>query len=351
VTAGLLALLALAFLAANGLTRLLCSPASRLYHLDHPNERSLHSEPLPRTGGLAIFGSVLVGIIVTVALGESAVFQANGILWILSMTLLVGAASFWDDRVGLSPGLRLGVQALAAGGVTWGAGLTVTTIPVPLLGSLALGWLAVPVTMLFLMWMANLYNFMDGMDGFAGGMTVIGCGLLGYLGWQANHPVISVIATLHSAAAAGFLIYNFPPAKIFMGDVGSVSTGFLAAALIVLGCRDGVFDLWVPLIIFSPFILDATVTLARRALHHGKVWEAHRDHYYQRLVLSGWGHRKTVLTEYGLMVLCGVLAWGYQVGNNDARLAILGFWGLLMISAMVGVHLAERTAACLKSQG
>jgi len=339
VTAGLLALLALAFLAANGLTRLLCSPASRLYHLDHPNERSLHSEPLPRTGGLAIFGS------------EGAVFQANGILWILSMTLLVGAASFWDDRVGLSPGLRLGVQALAAGGVTWGAGLTVTTIPVPLLGSLALGWLAVPVTMLFLMWMANLYNFMDGMDGFAGGMTVIGCGLLGYLGWQANHPVISVIATLQSAAAAGFLIYNFPPAKIFMGDVGSVSTGFLAAALIVLGCRDEVFDLWVPLIIFSPFILDATVTLARRALHHGKVWEAHRDHYYQRLVLSGWGHRKTVLTEYGLMVLCGVLAWGYQVGNNDARLAILGFWGLLMISAMVGVHLAERTAACLKSQG
>ena len=178
MTTGLLALVALVFLAANGLTRLLCSPASRLYHLDHPNERSLHSEPLPRTGGLAILGSVLLGIIVTVALGEGAIFQANGILWILSMTLLVGAASFWDDRVGLSPGLRLGVQALAAGGVTWGAGLTVTTISVPLLGSLALGWLAVPVTMLFLMWMANLYNFMDGMDGFAGGA---------YKNWPTRH--------------------------------------------------------------------------------------------------------------------------------------------------------------------
>src|SRR4029077_14601744 len=89
VTAGLLALLALVFLAANGLTRLLCSPASRLYHLDHPNERSLHAEPLPRTGGLAIFGSILLGIIVTVALGEGAIFQANEILWILSMVLLV----------------------------------------------------------------------------------------------------------------------------------------------------------------------------------------------------------------------------------------------------------------------
>ena len=342
MTAGLLALLALVFLAANGLTRLLCSPASRLYHLDHPNERSLHAEPLPRTGGLAIFGSILLGIIVTVALGEGAIFQANEILWILSMVLLVGAVSFWDDRAGLSPGLRLGVQALAAGGVTCGAGLTVTTIPVPLLGSLTLGWLAVPVTMLFLMWMANLYNFMDGMDGFAGGMTVIGCGLLGYLGWQAHHPVIAVIATLQSAAAAGFLVHNFPPAKIFMGDVGSASTGFLAAVLIVLGCRDRVFDLWVPLIVFSPFILDATVTLARRALRHEKVWEAHREHYYQRLVLRGWGHRRTVLAEYGVMALCGGFALLYQYASEEWRLVILGFWGVLFLSLAFAVRGGEQ---------
>jgi UDP-N-acetylmuramyl pentapeptide phosphotransferase/UDP-N-acetylglucosamine-1-phosphate transferase len=342
VTAGLLALIALVFFAANGLTRLLCSPASRLYHLDHPNERSLHAEPLPRTGGLAIFGSVLLGIIVTVALGEGAIFQANGILWILSMALLVGAVSFWDDRAGLSPGLRLGVQALAAGGVTWGAGLTVTTIPVPLLGSLALGWLAVPVTMLFLIWMANLYNFMDGMDGFAGGMTVIGCGLLGYLGWQAHHPLISVIATLQSAAAAGFLVHNFPPAKIFMGDVGSVSTGFLVATLIVLGCRDGVFDLWVPLIVFSPFILDATVTLVRRAFRHEKVWEAHRDHYYQRLVLGGWGHRRAVLAEYGVMVLCGGFALFYQYASEEWRLVVLGAWGMVFLSLALAVKGVEQ---------
>jgi UDP-N-acetylmuramyl pentapeptide phosphotransferase/UDP-N-acetylglucosamine-1-phosphate transferase len=342
VTVGLLALLALVFLVANGLTRLLCSPASKLDHLDHPNERSLHAEPLPRTGGLAIFGSMLLGIIVAVALGEGAIFQANEIFWILSMVLLVGAVSFWDDRAGLSPGLRLGVQALAAGGVTWGAGLTVTTIPVPLLGSLTLGWLAVPVTMLFLMWMANLYNFMDGMDGFAGGMTVIGCGLLGYLGWQAHHPVIAVIATLQSAAAAGFLVHNFPPAKIFMGDVGSASTGFLAAVLIILGCRDRVFDLWVPLIVFSPFILDATVTLARRALRHEKVWKAHREHYYQRLVLSGWGHRRTVLAEYGVMALCGGFALFYQYASEEWQLVILGFWGMLFLSLALAVKGVEQ---------
>jgi UDP-N-acetylmuramyl pentapeptide phosphotransferase/UDP-N-acetylglucosamine-1-phosphate transferase len=183
---------------------------------------------------------------------------------------------------------------------------------------------------------------MDGMDGFAGGMTVIGCGLLGYLGWQAHHPVVFVIATLQCAAAAGFLVHNFPPAKIFMGDVGSVSTGFLAAALIVLGCRDGVFDLWVPLIVFSPFILDATATLARRALRHEKVWEAHRNHYYQRLVLSGWGHRRTVLAEYAVMVLCGGFALLYQYASEEWRLVILGAWGMLFLSLALAVKGVEK---------
>jgi UDP-N-acetylmuramyl pentapeptide phosphotransferase/UDP-N-acetylglucosamine-1-phosphate transferase len=121
-----------------------------------------------------------------------------------------------------------------------------------------------------------------------------------------------------------------------------VSLGFLAAALIVLGCRDGVFDLWVPIIIFSPFILDATVTLARRALHHEKVWEAHRDHYYQRLVLSGWSHRRTVLAEYGVMALCGALALFYQYGSEEWRLIVLGAWGMVFLSLVLAVQRVEQ---------
>src|SRR5205807_2727450 len=97
-------------------------------------------------------------------------------LWILGVTLVVGAVSFWDDRASVSPVLRLGVHALAAAGMVWGAGLLVNAVTVPFLGTLSLGWTAVPVTILFFMWMTNLYNFMDGMDGFAGGMTVLGYG-------------------------------------------------------------------------------------------------------------------------------------------------------------------------------
>jgi UDP-N-acetylmuramyl pentapeptide phosphotransferase/UDP-N-acetylglucosamine-1-phosphate transferase len=223
-----------------------------------------------------------------------------------------------------------------------GSGLVFHTKTDSMLGFIKLGWFAAPFTVVFLVWMTNLYNFMDGMDGFAGGMTVIGFGLLGYLGWQAHHPVISIIASLQSAAAAGFLVYNFPPARIFMGDVGSVSIGFLAAALIVLGCRDGVFDLWVPVIIFSPFILDATVTLARRAFHHEKVWEAHRDHYYQRLVLSGWSHRRAVLAEYGVMALCGTFAVFYQYGSEEWRLVVLGAWGMVFLSLVLAVQRVEQ---------
>lgn len=331
------------------LTRRLSRRDSFLFLLDHPNERSLHDVPIPRTGGLAIIGSLFLGLIGSTVLGPLAVkvdvplsgwFHVEN--WILGMTMLLGLVSFVDDRGGVPVWFRLGCQFAASGILALGAGLLLPAIQLPFLGTIELRWLGVPLTILFLAWFTNLYNFMDGMDGFAGGMTVIGCGLLGYLGWQAHHPVIAVIATLQSAAAAGFLVHNFPPAKIFMGDVGSVFTGFLAAALIVLGCRDGVFDLWVPLIVFSPFILDATVTLARRALHHEKVWEAHRDHYYQRLVLSGWGHRRTVLAEYGVMALCGVLALFYQYASEEWRLIVLGAWGMVFLSLAFAVRGVEQ---------
>jgi UDP-N-acetylmuramyl pentapeptide phosphotransferase/UDP-N-acetylglucosamine-1-phosphate transferase len=343
VTLAALGLLGLVFLSAFGLTKLLCSPASRLALLDHPNPRSLHTEPIPRTGGLAIFGSVLLGIIVSVALGEGAALQTNAILWVLSMALLIGAVSFWDDRAGLSAGLRLGVQALAAVGVVWGAGLTVNTIPVPLIGSLSLGWLAVPVTILFLMWVANLYNFMDGMDGFAGGMTVLGYGFLGLIAWRGDHYLV-VLVLLIGTAAGGFLFYNLSPARIFMGDVGSVPLGFIAAALAVLGTRDGLFDIWVPLLIFSPFIVDATVTLVRRLLRGERIWLAHREHYYQRLVLAGWGHRKTVLAEYAIMLACGLSAVVYGYAGEAGRLAILAGWVLAYAGLAHGVCLVERGA-------
>ena len=345
----LLGLASCVFFLSWWMTGRLCQRTSKLFLLDHPNSRSLHERPTPRTGGVAIAGSLFLGLIVARFVGVWQVREEQGWLgwsqlesWILSMTMVLSIVSFWDDRAAVPVWVRLGCQFAIAAFLVLGVGLIFPTVSVPLVGTIELGWLRGPFTILFMVWLTNLYNFMDGMDGFAGGMTALGCGFLAYFAWQAGHDFILVSATFLSLASAGFLVHNFPPAKIFMGDVGSVSSGFLCSALIVLGCRDQMFDFWVPIILFSPFILDATATLVKRVWQREKVWLAHRTHYYQRLVLSGWGHRKTVLAEYSVMVVCGGIAVLYQSATEEWRLVILGFWGMLFLSLALMVRNVEK---------
>jgi len=312
-------------------TRQLASLDSKLVLIDHPNERSLHTAPTPRTGGLAILGGWIAGLLLAQAAAwtgrpmwdETAQGGIGSWSWVVGLVLLLGAVSLWDDRKGLSPAVRLILHGLAAAGAVWGAGLVVEVVPVPFMGDLRLGPLATPLTLLGLMWMANLYNFMDGMDGFAGGMSVLGFGMVGYLAWRGGAQQLALVALLVAGAAGGFLIFNLPPARIFMGDVGSVSLGFLAGTLAILGVRDRVFDIWVPFMIFSPFIADATVTLVRRLLHGAKVWQAHREHFYQRLVLAGWGHRKALIAEYYLMLASGAVTMLYVHEAEPVRAIIL----------------------------
>jgi hypothetical protein len=156
--------------------------------------------------------------------------------------------------------------------------------------------------------MINLYNFMDGADGLAGGMAVVGFSAYAAAAGLAGNAHVALTSLCVAAAAAAFLVLNFPPARIFMGDSGSIPLGFLAAALGLLGWRDESWPLWFPLVVFAPFVVDASVTLARRALRGERIWEAHRSHYYQRLVLTGWTHRQLALAEYGLMLLTSVAA-------------------------------------------
>lgn len=339
-----------AFVMAWWLITRLCVPGSFLSILAHPNERTLHSMPTPQTGGLAVIGSVVISLILAASIlavtqPSKAVLPkgvASGSVWIVLSMLLIFIVSFIDDCVGLPAVLRLGVQAISACIIIGGVGLTVSSIPIPGGPNISLGIAAIPVSVLILLWMANLYNFMDGMDGFAGGMTFWGFGFLAYFGWQTHFPVMLIISTFVAMGALGFLTHNFPPARIFMGDAGSITLGFLAGTLMILGVRDGIFDLWVPIMIFSPFIADATVTLLRRALRRKRIWEAHREHYYQRVVLSGWSHHRTVLAEYGIMILCGGLAIWYHHSTDGLRFYILGAWMCLFFLLAMLVSLLER---------
>ena len=254
--------------------------------LDLPNERSLHSHPTPRIGGL--------GILVAIVLG-SIIFRPD-LPWPIwgALALIVGV-SFIDDLGGLRAGIRMPLHLVAA-----------TTVAIAAFPDASWPfWLLATVTVA---WLINLYNFMDGSDGLAGGQAVFGFGTLAIAALRAGDPDIASAAAIVAGAALGFLVFNFPPARIFMGDTGSTSLGLLAGALGGLGVARGLWHPVFPAIAFLPFIFDGSATLLMRMSQGKKVWQAHRDHAYQRLNMSGFGHRNTALVYYGLMLASGLMA-------------------------------------------
>jgi UDP-N-acetylmuramyl pentapeptide phosphotransferase/UDP-N-acetylglucosamine-1-phosphate transferase len=155
-------------------------------------------------------------------------------------------------------------------------------------------------------------------------MTALGFSCYGVAAWATDSAAFASINFSVASAAAAFLLFNRHPARIFMGDAGSVPLGFLAAAFGLLGWRHGNWPWWFPALVFSPFIIDATVTLVRRLLKRERVWQAHREHYYQRLVRMGWGHRKTAAAEYLMMIVCGLAAVTSLMQTPSVQMMMLG---------------------------
>jgi UDP-N-acetylmuramyl pentapeptide phosphotransferase/UDP-N-acetylglucosamine-1-phosphate transferase len=296
---------------------ILLSPLGRRRLLDQPNARSLHERPVPRSGGIAIAAGVAASATM------STVVAPHGVGVTLGIAGALAAISLADDIFTLPTMLRLAAHLAAAGAVV----------------SLVIG-VADPVQLVVLVlavaWYANLYNFMDGSDGLAGGMAVFGFGAYAWAAHQSGHAALAALSASVAAACGAFLLVNFHPARLFMGDVGSVPAGFLAGALGVLGWRDGVWPLWFPVLVFAPFACDATLTLVKRLLRRERLWEAHKDHYYQRLVRMGFGHRGTAWIEYAAMAGCVALALfarkaeaGVQIGALCAAalvLAVIALW-------------------------
>ncbi len=251
--------------------------------LDLPNERSLHTRPVPRVGGLGVVAGVVASLL-----------APDAFSLVVGLAVALAALSLIDDWRHLPAAARL------AGHLTAAAVYCVVAVAAEPLKLLAL--------IVAVGWMTNLYNFMDGSDGLAGGMAAIGFGTLLLAAWAAGDTALVTICGCIAAASIAFLFFNFHPARIFMGDVGSIPLGFLAAALGIEGAVRGAWPGWFPAVVFAPFIADASITLLRRLARGEKVWRAHRSHYYQRLVLMGWGHRRTALAEYALMAGTGVVA-------------------------------------------
>lgn len=281
--------------------------------LDHPNARSLHAVPVPRIGGLGL----LLGVITTWFFFSMTIPIT---VWI-GMGLLI-VISFIDDVWHSPIWCRLLVHSVVAAAFSIIFFLH------------TYGWVTVLCVTAAMIWMSNLYNFMDGSDGLAGGMTVIGFGYYGLFAYLAEHYDFAVINFTIAAAAVAFLIHNFYPARIFLGDAGAIPLGFLAATLGILGWMNNLWSLWLPLLVFSPFIMDSTVTLVKRLIRGKKIWQAHREHYYQRLVQSGLGHRNTALSGYALMLAVGGSAvWA---GRQDLAIQywVAVMWGSIYLILM-----------------
>lgn len=277
--------------------------------LDIPNERSLHIQTVPRIGGIAL----TIGI----ALGCLYFFEKPSMSIVFPVALLV-ATSIVDDIRRVAAKWRLLAQLCAA-----------TMFVVSQLQFTSL--FAIPFFALAIIWMTNLYNFMDGSDGLAGGMAVIGFSIYGVaalIGGNANLAVVSFIIV---GSAAAFLIYNFHPAKVFLGDAGSIPLGFAAASIGLLGWNWDIWAIWFPLLVFSPFIVDTSITLGKRCFRREKIWEAHKAHYYQRVVRMGWGHRRAALFEYVLMLCVGLSALTALNWTQLMQYLLIMIWAIVYL--------------------
>ena len=274
--------------------------------LDHPNARSSHGAPVPRGAGIAVVGAALVAWALAMALGVVATTNAPVLLGALGLALV----SWVDDVKGLGAPPRLAAQVAAVA-------LVMVAVPP---GLAFQGWLPAPLdhvaAAIAWLWFVNLFNFMDGIDGIAGaetacvagGVALIAgfAGLMGLAG-LAGAPLLP--ALLLVAVAVGFLPWNWHPARIFLGDVGSVPLGFMLGWLLLDLAGRGAWA--AALILPAYFLADATWTLARRALRGEAIWRAHREHFYQRAVHGGLSHAaavRAVLACNAALVPCAALS-------------------------------------------
>lgn len=286
--------------------------------MDHPNERSLHSRPIPRIGGLGLVPAAIVVWLIGSSMSSGGL--APDALALTAGALLLFMVSMRDDQAGLPVALRLTLHFLVAASlVMWLSG----------------NWLFVLFGTIALAWTINLFNFMDGANGLAGGMATIG--FLAYGLAIPESAGVALLAYAFAGAAVGFLFFNFDPARMFLGDAGSVPLGFLAGGMGLVGLINDWWPAWFPLLVFSPFIVDATVTLARRGWRRQRIWEAHREHYYQRLVRMGWSHRRLALCEYAAMLSAATAALALLRTDSATRAAGLIAGGIVFALLMFAI--------------
>jgi UDP-N-acetylmuramyl pentapeptide phosphotransferase/UDP-N-acetylglucosamine-1-phosphate transferase len=340
VTLPLLAVCAIVGVLSYASAALMRRYATTLGFVDVPNVRSLHAQPTPRAGGLGFAILVPLATVVAVRLWTGSVSAA--LVTFVAAAMVLALVSLADDRWGLSIGVRFASQIAAAVAVIAAGGL-LREISLSERLIVPLGPAALPATLAWLVFATNIYNFMDGTDGLAAGQGIVTAVTMGILAATANATVVMLAMGILAAGVLGFLALNWPPARIFMGDVGSTFLGFTFAGWAVLtgGTRDGPLPFIAWIAVLSPFLFDAALTLVRRILRGERLHEAHRQHLYQRLVGNGWSHAAVAVLYMTLASAAGGLTLFHYLAYE---LPLLLFAALLASVLAIPVLLTHHSA-------
>jgi UDP-GlcNAc:undecaprenyl-phosphate GlcNAc-1-phosphate transferase len=275
--------------------------------MDRPDARKVHRHPTPKGGGIGIVVAFLTGIGVLYQFAEFARLADPYFLGVIEASVAIAVVAFLDDLYDWNFAVKLGAQVLAAL-VAVGSGLYVRGYHAPYVGDLFAGWLAAPVTLCWLLFATNAMNFIDGLNGLAGGVALIAAGFLAGIAATHDGWFAYAASLLLAAGIAGFLPFNFPHARIFMGDVGSQFCGFVLAVLAVVASRfEGLLMsfLLVPMLL-SGVLFDVGFTLVRRALAGERLTAPHRGHLYQVAQRSGVPAVAVTLVHWGFAVYGGL---------------------------------------------
>ncbi|NYF23879.1 glycosyltransferase family 4 protein [Sporosarcina sp. JAI121] len=294
--------IAAALVASIILTPLVIKLAFRIGAVDRPNYRKVHGSIMPRIGGLAIFGAFLIGYAILLPKDE----HAAGILVGALIIIIIG---FLDDMLEITAKAKLAGQLAAAIiVVTWG-GLHIEFINLPFIGQFDFGYLSIPITIIWIIGITNAINLIDGLDGLAAGVSTIALISIAVMAMIMGNGFVVATAAILAASSLGFLLFNFHPAKIFMGDTGSLFLGFMISVLALLGFKNvAVVSLIIPVIILGIPISDTFFAIVRRIRMKQSITAPDKSHLHHCLLRTGFSHRQTVLIIYALAILFGVAA-------------------------------------------
>lgn len=333
--------LILAFFASIVLTPLVKRLAFRVGAVDRPNYRKVHARIMPRLGGLAIFGSFLIGYFILRPVDPISNAVEPAFIPITT-AIIIGAfiiiiTGLFDDMLEITAKAKMLGQLLAASIVVVGGGLEISFINLPFGGEIDFGYFSIPLTIIWIIGITNAINLIDGLDGLAAGVSSVALITLSIMAFIMGDVFVMSTAAILAASSIGFLYYNFHPAKIFMGDTGALFLGFMISVLALMGFKNvTMVALTIPIIMLGVPISDTFFAIVRRVREKQPISAADKSHLHHCLLNIGFSHQQTVLIIYGIAALFGLAALLFSQATLWGGILLLGVM-LLAIELFVEV--------------